>query len=208
MKAREGFTLVEMLVVIGIIALLIGASLTGFSKMTKSAERARARELVSNVNTALSALFQSEGCWPQRLLANGGTGTLDADTAYVLAKKGYMSLTMQNGKLAGNDKFGIVTPWAIAVIKRTPGATTSTKVGFDSKRKTESTIADHVLHYAVDVNGDGITEIKQDDGNSLKVRATACVWCCDKGGYMGTVNKNKSGSGGIFSYSAGQIINE
>lgn len=44
---KKGFTLVEMLVVIGIIVILLGASIGGFSKMTKSAERAKARELVS-----------------------------------------------------------------------------------------------------------------------------------------------------------------
>ena len=55
---RAGFTLIEMLVVIGIITVLIGASLGGYTAMTRSAERAKCQELVANTATALTALFQ------------------------------------------------------------------------------------------------------------------------------------------------------
>ena len=58
---RNAFTLVEMLVVIGIIAILTGASIGAFSKMTKTAERAKCQELVSNTATALTALYQQTG---------------------------------------------------------------------------------------------------------------------------------------------------
>ena len=51
---KSGCTLVEMLVVIGIIAVLVGASIGGFSAMTKTAEKAKCQELVSNVATALT----------------------------------------------------------------------------------------------------------------------------------------------------------
>ena len=118
---RKGFTLIEMLVVIGIIAILIGASLAGYSSMVKTADRARCQELVSNVATALTMLFQNEGMWPKRLAENGATdGKLDENTAYALVSNGrsYFSLTTRDGKLSGHDRFGIVTPWAQAVIKK------------------------------------------------------------------------------------------
>ena len=70
---KKGFTLIEMLVVIGIIAILIGASLAGYSSMVKTADKARCQELVSNVATALTMLFQNEGMWPKRLAKNGAT---------------------------------------------------------------------------------------------------------------------------------------
>ena len=61
---RKGFTLVEMLVVMGIIAILSGALLAGFGQITKNAQRTRAQETVSNVATALNMLLQKKGGRP------------------------------------------------------------------------------------------------------------------------------------------------
>ena len=58
-----GFTLIEMLVVMGILAILIGAGMITFSAATKKAQQARAREVVSNVATALEAIYQREGAF-------------------------------------------------------------------------------------------------------------------------------------------------
>ena len=178
---KKGFTLVEMLVVIGIIAVLIGASLGGFSAMTKSAEKAKGQELVSNVATALTALFQQEGNWPKRLATNGQSdGQLDKDAALPLAKGGYLSLTTTGSgkemKLAGLDRFGVVTPWAAAVIKRRgSSAAESDFVG-------TATVKDHILHYALDLDGDGIIKGASVGGESVDIRATAAVWSIGKSG--------------------------
>nr|MCR5838000.1 type II secretion system GspH family protein [Kiritimatiellia bacterium] len=49
---RRGFTLIEMLVVIGIIAMLMGVLLASVSTFLKTAEKARCQELVANTATA------------------------------------------------------------------------------------------------------------------------------------------------------------
>jgi len=173
----RGFTLMEMLVVIGIISLLIGVSVGGYTKMTKTAEKTKAQELVANTATALTVLFNKEGSWPRRLLTDGKSdGRLDKDAAYVLAKAGVMSLTTEGGKLDGVDRFGIVTPWASTVLKRlgTKGALAS-KVG-------SCTVQDHILHFAVDIDGDGLIEGANVGGENLTIRATAAVWCIGKSG--------------------------
>ena len=95
-----------MLVVIGIIAVLVGASIGGFSAMTRTAEKAKCQELVSNVATALTVMFQQEGAWPRALAQNGASdGRLDAKSAYALVAKGrtYLSLSHSGGKLIGNE---------------------------------------------------------------------------------------------------------
>ena len=176
---RPAFTLVEILVVIGIIAVLLAASVGGFMKMAKTAERAKTQELVSNVATALTALFQQEGAWPKRLASNGKTdGRLDANTAYALVAgtTKYFSLSHSGGKLTGHDRFGILTPVAQQVVKRLgTEASLGSKVG-------KLTIEDHILHYALDLDGDGKIIGASVGGENVNVRATAIVWCIGKSG--------------------------
>jgi len=176
---RPAFSLVEILVVMGIIAVLLGASIGGFMKMAKTSERAKTQELVSTVATALTAIFQQEGVWPKRLAKNGSTdGRLDADTAYALVagKTKYFSLTHSDGKLAGHDRFGILTPQGQQTVKRLgKDATLGTRIG-------KTTVEDHILHYALDLDGDGKIIGANVGGESVNVRATAIVWCIGKSG--------------------------
>lgn len=179
----RGFTLIEMLVVIGILAILIGVSISSFSKMTKSAERARAQELVSNAATALAAIYETDGVWPKYIRDHGANdGEMDEKVASILGNRGFMSVTLvkdveaDTKKAGGLDRFGIVTPWARKVIERKgSGATLSTPV-FGS-----STVQKHRLHYAVDLDGGGVADATV-GGESVPVRAIAAVWCIGKSG--------------------------
>lgn len=168
---KNGFTLVEMLVVIGIIGILTAASMVGFSSMTKTAERTRAQELVSNVATAMTAYYQQQGDWP-KIVYSGMQGEAKLTKEIASKFSSYISIT-------GYDRLGIVTPWAVTVIKqRGSRATESTPVG-------HATIDDHILRYAIDDDGDGITELPSSYGEGgVRVRATACVWCCSKDGSL------------------------
>lgn len=179
-KFNRGFTLIEMLVVIGIIAILVGASIAGFSSMTKTAEKAKAQELVSNAATALTALFQEDGFWPKKLAIDGKTeGRLNENVCVPLAKGRYFSLTYdaETKKLTGHDRFGIITPWAMNLVKRL-----GTKAELSSKVSPNATIEDHVLYYALDLDGDGVIKGANVGGESVDVRATAIVWSIGKSG--------------------------
>ncbi|MBO5751382.1 MAG: type II secretion system protein [Kiritimatiellae bacterium] len=193
MIMKKGFTLIEMLVVIGILAVLIGASLGGYSAMTKTADRARCQELVSNVATALTALYQNEGVWPRVIRENGASdGKLDniVSYAFVSGTRKYFSLTKSDGKLGGHDRFGIISPWAAQVVKKLgSGASLTSKVG-------SFTVDDHILQYAVDLDGDGIILDASVGGKSVNVRATAIVWCCGKDGVLEPYPYGEGSSGG------------
>ena len=214
--SKPAFSLVEMLVVIGIIAVLMGTAVGGYSFATKRAQAARGRELVSNVATALNLLFQKDGRWPSALLneAGSGSGRLTARAAACLAVKKYLSLTYdrveKDGEsyytLTGLDRFGIVTPWATAVLKQAgTGGSESTKVPMGG------TVKDHQLYYALDRTGEGIVEANV-GGETLRIRANAVVWSIgpsggDKNHQPWPYSKGKR-SDDIYSWSAAQVENK
>ena len=177
---RRGFTLVEMLVVIGIIAMLMGVLLASVSTFLKTAEKARCQELVANTATALTALYQKEGAWPRALIrGHNGSHLLDETAALPLAKGKYMTLTLNSSgtQLSGYDRFGVISPWAFTVIKNH-----GTSASLSTKVPSGGTIQDHVLRYALDLDGDGVIEGVPVGGESIDIRATAVVWCCGKDG--------------------------
>ena len=191
--SHKGFTLIEMLVVIGILAILIAASLGSYNAFIRKASRARCTELVSNVQTALEAVMQKEKAWPRAILAAGGSGNgeMTKETGAALAKRNALSLSyrkveQEDGstryELTGNDRCGIVSPWALDVLKRNPSAGDGTAV------PSGGTIADHRLRFAVDADYDGLTDVQLSASGkgSARVRASACVWCCGYDGKFGT----------------------
>lgn len=209
---RKGFTLIEMLVVIGIIMVLIGASIGSYSAVTRSAEKAKCRELVAQVATALTTLYQREGGWPKALAMQGKTdGKLDekacmafrtADSDGKYTSKYYSLNFDDNGNPAGYDRFGIVTPWAFDVIKRGgKGVSLTTQVS--TSKHGPQTVDDHILHYALDLDGDGIIEGASVGGESVDVRATAIVWCAGKDGYIERYSKGQKGDD-VYSWTPGQ----
>jgi len=206
---RKGFSLIEMLVVLAILAVLMGASVAGYSRVTRSAERAKAQELVSNVATALAVIYQKEGSWPRRLASNGGSdGQLDANAALAFAKSGVLGLnksgTGDSMKLIGLDRFGVLTPWAVATVKHAgSSATLGTTVG-----NTTKTVQDHILHYALDLDGDGIIKGANVGGQTIDVRAQAIVWCCGRDGvvspYPYAGGKKSKKNDDLYSWQPGQ----
>ena len=195
---RRGFTLIEMLVVIGIIAILTAAGLAGYSSAIKSAQRARGSELVQNLKVAFGMVLQEEEAWPPPILKEGsrGDGRVTVEVAAWLGKHGYFAFgTLEKPddkdkstwRLHVNamEKLGILTPWGETSAKK---LMSKGSVNANAKVPGGGTIDDHVLRFAVDADYDGITEVKTSAAGrgSAKVRASACVWCCGFDGKFGT----------------------
>lgn len=202
---RKGFTLVEMLVVIGIIAVLTGAGMASFRGAVAKAQNAKCQELVHNVVTALEKILQEDGCWPSRVLTAGkSSGELDADVGAELARRQALSLNYRQVeneetgektyRLVGIDQCGVVSPWALEVVKRKAA---QGGVSVNDAVPSGGTIRDHVLRFAIDDDEDGLVNVSIQGGKSVTVRASAACWCCGKDGVFGTKDD-------IMSWSKGQ----
>ncbi|MDD6031528.1 MAG: type II secretion system protein [Kiritimatiellae bacterium] len=217
MKRKLGFTMIEMLVVMGIIAILSGALMAGFGRVTKSAQRARAQETVSNVATSLTAMLQKKGRWPTEedgaIKKHGGSdgsgyGTVE-QVARVFGKLGFMNISYKGGtgtgmQLIGTDRCGIVDPWAQAVLKRTKGGQGT---GKDLTVPSGGKVQDHVVYYAIDEDLDGIVEA-QVCGERVKVRASAIAWSAGADGKLGNSysKRSKDNEDNIYSWRRAQEV--
>lgn len=191
-----------MLVVMGILAILIGASIAGFSHATDKARSSLCQELVHNVATALEKVLQDEDGWPQRILQGAsGEGKMTDEVGGELARRKVLSLTYRETtndkdekvyKLVGLDQCGVVSPWARDVIKRLAA---KGSVSLSARVPSGGKIDDHILRYAVDDDLDGIVNVNS-QGGGVAVRASAAVWCCGKDGKFGTRDDIKSWSKG------------
>ena len=191
-----------MLVVMGILAILIGASIAGFSHATDKARSSLCQELVHNVATALEQVLQDEDGWPQRILQGAsGEGKMTDEVGGELARRKVLSLTYRETtndkdekvyKLVGLDQCGVVSPWARDVIKRLAA---KGSVSLSARVPSGGKIDDHILRYAVDDDLDGIVNVNS-QGGGVAVRASVAVWCCGKDGKFGTRDDIKSWSKG------------
>lgn len=205
---RKGFSLIEMLTVMGIIAVLIGASLGGYSVFVKRAQRVRAVEQVANVRTALEAILQNKSTWPRTILSagQGGGGECTEEVTASIAQQKVMNIVFRTKEQDGEkkyeplgvDRLGLVSPWAQDVLKRNASAAESTPV------PSGGTIKDHRLWIAVDDDYDGRVSGNV-GGKTVNVRGSVMVWSAGADGVMSEYSESGKNDD-VYSWSKGQVI--
>lgn len=216
MKTKKGFTLVELLVVMSIIAILSGSLISVYNRIQRSSQRAKAQESVDNLRTSLVAMHQQKGRWPvdfgKALFTYGGKdgsgmGAV-VSVARLFAKHGYMGVAYKGSKddpqLIGKDRVGIVDPWACAILQKTEGAQGS---GLNLRVPSGGTVQDHILYFAIDDNGDGIVEATV-CGQKIRVRGEAIAWCAGADGKLGSgyLKRTKENADNVYSWTRGQEV--
>jgi len=183
-RSNKGFTLVEMLVVMGLIGLLVAMMTGALQYVQTTARQAQAQELVSNVATALTIYIQREGTWPQEILTSGGV--VNNQVCKVLQQARLLDVTTvkSDGNINQNspERFGLLSPWGQRMLKRNPRTTASL-----GGLPTDAQLRRHMLQFRVDIDYDG--KIDSGDsllgpipGNSSVIRASAIVWACGPNG--------------------------
>ena len=180
--ACGGFTLVEMLVVIGIIGIMSIALFSSFSHLKTAARQAQAQSLVAEVATAFTAYLQKEREWPDEWVGeNGGPSKteMDDEVCLVFQKKRMIDLTtykVVKGEYVLNkeslDRFGLLDPFARAALQRNPTDSKTAKV------PSGGTFESHRLQFRLDTNYDGFVDSsdKFPPPKNIRVRASAIVW--------------------------------
>ena len=182
--SNKGFTLVEMLVVMGLIGLLI-AMMTGALKYVQAtAWQARSQELVSNVATALTIYIQREGVWPKEILESGGVVNNEVCKVLQLARLLDVTTVKADGTINQNspERFGLLSPWGQRMVKLNPKLTASL-----GSLPADAALRKHMLQFRVDITLDG--KIDSSDGQlgaipgqGSVIRASAMVWSCGPNG--------------------------
>jgi prepilin-type N-terminal cleavage/methylation domain-containing protein len=163
---RSGFTLTEMLVVLGIIGLLTASLLGAFGYLKTTAWQSRAQSQVHLVATALTIHLQNERSWPAELVARE---EFDEEACWVLQNYKLLDVTTWKNHAAGErnknspDRYGLLDPWGKATMRRKPTA-------------EEGEVRDHRIQYRLDKNYDGFVDASEGSPQGLKVRASVLVW--------------------------------
>jgi general secretion pathway protein G len=82
MKNRydRGFTLIEVLVILGIIAILAGIALPAYNSYLQKTKKAEAMQVLKRIETAIIALATDTGQWPKHQaigkVSTGGTNEI------------------------------------------------------------------------------------------------------------------------------------
>lgn len=177
-RFRQGFTMIELLVVIVIIGVLSGLTIGATAHFIESARKKNAADMCRQIAVAWSKFHTDTSFWPDTYGINSpGVKKMDTEMCLVLGSGGFLDVayidenaTSGQKKNKDNDsqlKYGLLSPIGEKRFKK----------GSSSNSKMER----YLYQFVLDVNEDGV--IDASDGMPEKVRGgttirgEVAVWC-------------------------------
>ncbi|BDU49664.1 type II secretion system protein [Haliovirga abyssi] len=107
-KKEKGFTLIELMIVIAIIALLASVALPKFAGVTDSAKAAKVQGDLANLRTSIAMFYAKEGSYPTIGTTSAssitkGTGALDSTFQKYYAKTTMPKTPKGSGTIAAEE---------------------------------------------------------------------------------------------------------
>ena len=113
-RTQQGFTLIELMIVVAIIGILAAVAIPSYQDYTKRAHVSEGFGLAGAAKTGVSEYFSSEGAWPgsntQAGLSTAGSITGNAVTSVSIGTSGVITITYNTKVDSTTGSTIILTP--------------------------------------------------------------------------------------------------
>jgi type IV pilus assembly protein PilA len=99
-KIQQGFTLIELMIVVAIIGILAAVAIPSYQDYTKRAHVSEGMQLAGAVKTGIAEYFGSQGAWPANNVAAGASATITGNAVTSVASSNGLITITYNTKVA------------------------------------------------------------------------------------------------------------